>query len=195
MDRLLECAKNYKTLTQSYYKIIIGRKGRTVTIILSFAAEHFHHLLGLHKLTDLSVSNSNRKRVYEHILSGKITFADVEKSSFVDKLDNRLEPLTNLETLLDTNEIIFRYNKNLNSFSLIKADFVLSTPLNCRDTFIFLSHDKNDEYFCRSLFFETNIDYTKGQPKYTLLYKEKVNIHTQISEIQHNRLHTQNSTQ
>lgn len=73
MDKLLQCAKTYKKLTKIKYNIIIGRKGKTVNITLIFEEINFHHLFGLHKLTDLNVSRQNRKKVFNDILNQKIT--------------------------------------------------------------------------------------------------------------------------
>ncbi|WP_317856075.1 PBECR4 domain-containing protein [Chakrabartyella piscis] len=189
MDKILECASNYKKLTNVRYNMVIGRKGKAVKIVLDFDESNFHHLLGLHKLTDLvGIASGNRKKIFNQILGKSITAAQIQKSDFFDKLESRIDPLCNLEKLLDTNEIVFRYNEKLHTFSVIKADFLLSTPLNNRDTYIFLSNEKDDNYFCRSLFYETNIDYTSRQPKYTLLYKEKINISTGETEVQYDRL-------
>ena len=48
MDHLLQCAKNFERLTHFQYRIIIGRKRRTVELKISFSVTDFHHLAGLH---------------------------------------------------------------------------------------------------------------------------------------------------
>lgn len=53
---------------------------------------------------------------------------------------------------------------------------------------MFLGNDNLDNYYCKSLFFKDNNDYTKGQTKYTLLYKEKINLKTGEVQIQYDRL-------
>ncbi len=79
-----------------------------------------------------------------------------------------------LEVLFDSNDTIFKYNERKNSFSMIKADYLMKNRLVDKNVFIFLSKDENNTYFCRSFFPETNHDYTKNQASWTLLYKEKI---------------------
>ncbi len=80
MDKILECANNYKKLTDIRY------------------------LLGLHKLTDLvGIASGNRKKIFNQVLGKSITQEQIEKSSFFDKLESRIEPLYNLEKLLKFN--------------------------------------------------------------------------------------------
>ncbi len=95
---------------------------------------------------------------------------------------------SNIEHLLDANELIFRYNEKLHKFSLIQANFLMSTGYEGNEIYIFLAKKETGEYFCRSFFPKGNKDYTIGQTKYTLLYKEKINIATRESVVQYNRL-------
>jgi hypothetical protein len=53
MDKLFECAKCYENLLDKKYHMIVGRKGKAVEIVLTFEAADFHHLIGLHKLSDI----------------------------------------------------------------------------------------------------------------------------------------------
>ena len=94
-----------------------------------------------------------------------------------------------IEQLLDDNRLIFRYNAKLNQFSLIEADYLLSTPLENSDIYIFIAeHKDTGKYFCRSFFPKEKKDYTEGQPRYTMLYKEKKNLTTGETIIQYDRL-------
>lgn len=54
--------------------------------------------------------------------------------------------------------------------------------------YIFISKDVDDTYYCRSFLKTTTTDYTLGQMKYTLLYKEKINFITEEVQIQYDRL-------
>ena len=84
-----------------------------------------------------------------------------------------------MENILDDNRLIFRYNNKANSFSLIHAEYLLSTDYNQDIVYIFLDKIGNgDQFFCRSFFPKTGKDYTEGQARYALLYKEKVRIST-----------------
>ncbi len=78
MDGLLTCAKAFENLLPVKYHIIIGRKGKSVDLTVSFQAVEFHHLMRLHKLHDLRLSRANREKVFSQILSGQITLDDVK---------------------------------------------------------------------------------------------------------------------
>ena len=153
MDSLLACAKAFENLLPVKLHIIIVRKGNSVDLTVSFEAVEFHHLVGLHKLHDLRLSRANREKVFSQILSGQITLDEVKKSRYFCRIQKRLEPFQKIEELFDKNDLIFRYNQKLQSFSLIEAEYLLSTPYECTDVYIFL--DKKDEagnFFCRSFF-------------------------------------------
>ncbi len=64
MDGLLTCAKAFENLLPVKYHIIIGRKGKSVDLTVSFQAVEFHHLMGLHKLHDLRLSRANREKYF-----------------------------------------------------------------------------------------------------------------------------------
>jgi hypothetical protein len=84
---------------------------------------------------------------------------------------------------------VFRYNHKINPSSRIQAEYLLSTFDKDRQIFIFLDINNNDDYFfCHSFFPKDHIDYTIGQPAYTLLYKEKIIISTGEKVVQYDRL-------
>lgn len=193
MDKLEECAKTFERLTNIEYRIVVGRKGVTCNINLKFEPAEFHHLLGLHKLKDNMINKERRTKVFEKILRGKITYEKLKQSSYFLDIANRIKPLAELEKLLDKNDIIFKYNNKVNSFSRIQADFLLCSKYIDNDIYIFISERGNtDDYYCRSFFPKENIDFSRGQAKYTLLYKEKINLLTNEIEIQYDRLNRQN---
>lgn len=188
MDKLLICARAFQKLLHTEYKIIIGRKGKQITLRVTFLSSQFHHLMGLVKLRDLEVANQNRNKVFKDILNRKLTYDRIAKSEFISEIENRFDPLANIELLFDNNNLLFRYNEKLNSYSLIQSDFLLSTPFQNNDVYIFISKDVDDTYYCRSFFPKETTDYTLGQMKYTLLYKEKINLITEEVQIQYDRL-------
>lgn len=193
MDTLQACAKAFENLLPIKYHILIGRKGKSVDLTVSFEAVEFHHLVGLHKLHDLRLSRANREKVFSQILSGDITLEDVKKSRYFSNIQKRLEPFLALETLFDKNDLIFRYNQKLQSLSLIEAEYLLSTPYGYTDIYIFLDQKEGtDNFFCRSFFPREEKDYTKGQAVYTLLRKEKINTRIGTVHIQYDRLTPKN---
>lgn len=193
MDELQACAIAFKNLLTIKYHIIIGRKGKSKDLTISFEAVEFHHLVGLHKLKDLRLARANREKTFYKILSGSITLDDIKKSRYFYNIQKRLEPFQQIESLFDKNDLIFRYNNRLQSFSLIEAEYLLSTPHKCTDVYIFLDKKENaNHFFCRSFFPKEDKDYTKGQAVYTLLKKEKINTSTGMVQIQYNRLSPKN---
>ena len=121
-----------------------------------------------------------------HIIIGR-KGKSVELNILFDPTE--IEPFIQIENFLDSNKLIFRYNQKLQTFSLIEAEYLLSTPYENTDIYIFLDRQKEpDHFFCRSFFQKEEKDYTKGQAIYTLLKKEKINLRTEEKMIQYDRL-------
>lgn len=193
MDQLLECATAYQKLLNITYRIVLGRKGKQTELKIYFEPVSFHHLIGLHKLGDLRIARANREKTFSDILNGKITYQFISQSKYFHLIEKRFLPFSSIESILDQNQMIFRYNTKLNQFSLIEADYLLSTPYDGNDIYIFLANqDSTERYFCRSFFPKGSKDYTQGQAIYTLLYKEKICISTGDVQIQYDRLTPKN---
>ncbi len=190
MDIINRCANNFSQLLQVEYKIIIGRKGKTEELTLNFEKADFHHLAGLHKLSDLAILKQGmRERIFESILRGNITQQDIEKSAFYSEIVNRLVCAERLEEFLDGENLYFRYDPNKNNFSVIAAEFVVQGEINCSNGFLFVDRRKNGlGCFCRSFFSRDDVKYTQKLPRYTLLRKEKYNTKTGKSIVQYDRL-------
>ena len=179
MDKLQNCASAYQKLLDYQYNIVLERKGKLTTLHIRFTKWDFHHLMGLGKLKDLRIARKNRVDVFDDIIEGRTSYGSITTSRYFSLIENRFEPLSAIESLLDSNETVFRYNSRLNQFSLIEADYLLSTPYEGNDIYIFVaSGDNPDEYYCRSFFPKEKKDYTFGQAIYTLLYKAKENLTT-----------------
>lgn len=189
MDKLCNCVTAFEKLLDIQYRIIVGRKGKATELCIGFSKLDFHHLMGLGKLKDLRIATRNRGIVFDEILSGKTTYETISKSRYLHLIENRFQPLAQIETLFDNNRLVFRYNIKLNRFSLIEADYLLSTPYAENDVYIFLARqDDTGHYFCRSFFPREQKDYTAGQAVYTMLYKEKIRLSTGEVQIQYDRL-------
>lgn len=189
-DKLQRCALAFQKLIDTQYEIIIGRKGQMSKIILNFSEMEFVHLAGLHKLVDNDFfRTASRKKVFDYAVDGKISYNSLTKSKNFDFVKERIEYLEFLESMLDSNDIIFKYNSKKNVFSLIQADYLLQSAHDSRDIYIFLDRVENsDSHFCRSFFPKGDRDYTAGQAKYTLLYKKKINKITSEAKIQYDKL-------
>lgn len=190
MDLLQQCAQEFEYLTAYQYHMIAGRKGKLIEFTISFDPSDFHHLAGLHKLRDhVRFRTGKRSDIFSEILSGKLTLFHAQQSTYFSDMMSRLEPLASLESFLDSNDIIFRYNPKIQAFSLINADYLLENKYKGNPVYLFLSQRAgHDSQVCRTFFPKTDRDYTTGQPRYTLLKKEKRNIMTGETVIQYDKL-------
>ena len=188
-DKLKIASDAFLSLLDTQYHIIIGRKGKSVDLTIEFNPIDFHHLMGLGKLKDLRIATQNREAVFSQIQSGKISYSTICASRYIEQIENRFAPLSHIEQIFDDNKLIFRYNEKRHQFSLIEADYLLSTPFCGNDIYIFIEEKETSGlYFCRSFFPKEKKDYTIGQPQFTLLFKEKINRSTGDKVIQYDRL-------
>ena len=97
-----------------------------------------------------------------------------ESSNNYNYIKGRVEYLPSLEYIFDSNDTIFKYNPELQAFSVIEADFLLRNEINKVPIFVFLSKDKNKKYFCKTFFPQGKKDYTERQTKWTVLFKKKI---------------------
>ena len=190
MDKLQERAVSFKRLIDYEYKIVLGRKGKKTEIVIIFEKSDFPHLIGLHKLTDVLSGNMATEKLFDKCLCGKISYETISKSRFFQKLGNRFEYFNKLEEMLDSNDIIFKCNTNkLSGFSRIIADFELKNVYEELVFYLFIEkRNKSEKQYCKSFIQESIIDYTYGQTKMTLLYKEKINKITGDVIVQYDRL-------
>lgn len=190
MDILRHCAENFNHLLSYQYHIVIGRKGKMLEFTITFDPADFHHLAGLHKLRDnVRFQTGKRDDIFRDILAGKLTVQQAARSSFFQEMESRLRPLAELEAFIDSNELIFRYNAKANVFSAISADYLLQNDFEGNPVYLFLAQRTGkDTQVCRTFFPKVEKDYTEGQPRYTLLKKEKYNLVTGTTEIQFDRL-------
>ena len=191
MDLIQQAALAFQTLLTYEYHFVIGRKGKVKDFYLTFEKSDFHHLLGLHKLRDIAqIQQGKREKIFDKIIEGNISMDLVMKSVYYEQMKERIIPLIDLEKMLDNNEMIFHYNEKVHKFSLIKADYLLEGDANKIPVFLFLGKRNEDEklQMCRTFFNIGDKDYTEGQPRYTLLKKEKRNRITGEVIVQYDRL-------
>ena len=55
MDLLKKCALNFEKILAYQYHFVVGRKGISREFLLNFDEADFHHLVGLHKLRDITL--------------------------------------------------------------------------------------------------------------------------------------------
>lgn len=190
MDKLQIRAAAFRRLMDYEYIIKLGRKGRIIELTLNFEPSDFFHLIGLHKLTDVINRRLPTAQTFYDCLRGNITYEQLSRSVFFKDLGNRFEYFDRLEEMLDSNDTIFKCNTStLRKFSRITADFELKNIYEALTFYLFTDkRSYSDKQFCKSFINSETVDYTYGQTKLTLLYKEKVNIKTNERYIQYDRL-------
>ena len=176
MADILQAAKSYANLLDVEYQIVLGKKNNTVTLSIVFEDTHFIHLAGLQYLKDLKkVLTGNRGQLFRRILKGSVSKKTIESSEYFSEIADRIEYLSYLEQIMDSNETVFKYNSRLDVFSAVQADFLMKNEIQARNVFTFLSKNASTgKYFCRSFFPQTDRDYSEGQTRWTLLYKKKI---------------------
>lgn len=188
MHNIYDCIESFSSLLDTKYHLMLGRKGTSVSLEISFDKKDCFHLMGLQYLTDRAELRRDRGKIFDEIKQRKITAEQLESSDLYERIAERIDMLPLLEDLFDSNDVIFKYNQRLNIYSMIQADYLMKNRTTDKNVFIFLSRKKEDKYFCRSFFPETKRDYAKNQASWTLLYKEKVRISTGESVVLYNRL-------
>ena len=174
MANILDAQKAFSKLLDIEYQFLLGRKDKTVSLTIEFQKYHFFHLAGLQYLKDLSRLFIPAEGVYNQIESGQLPVSYIESSNNYDYIKGRVEYLPTLEYIFDSNDTIFKYNPELQAFSVIEADFLLRNEINKVPIFVFLSKDKNKKYFCKTFFPQGKKDYTERQTKWTVLFKKKI---------------------
>lgn len=185
MDKLKQCAIRFQSLFEIEYKIILGKRNRETYLTIDFSKEEFCHLMGLHKLKDISNLNIDKGTVFDRIIAEDITYDMISKSSFFDKdikkgipnsVRDRIDAFLDITDILDSKNIFFKYSENRNTSSKIRAEFLLETIYSGKTTYTFLTQRSgSNSKLCESFFPKDGIDYSAGQASMTLLYKEKLN--------------------
>jgi len=172
MDRLKECALSFSKLFNIEYHILVGRKGKLFEINLHFHKEHFHHLIGLHKVNDIKNARGNKVKVFDRILNNDLTYNDISKSNNFHKISDRFENFTCIENMIDSEETMFKHNKNVIGTD-IEAEYIVFSIINNKNVHLFINiDDVTKKYFGCSFFQREDKRYITGRP-YVVLKKVK----------------------
>ena len=144
MHNIYECVDSFVSLLDTEYRLILGRKGEAVSLNVTFDKKDCFHLMGLQYLTDRPELNRDRGKIFDDIKARILTKEQIESSDLYRQIAERVDMLPFLEDMFDSNDTIFRYNEKKNSFSMIRADYLMKNRLIDKNVFIFLSKDKND---------------------------------------------------
>lgn len=188
MRNIVDCVNAFLPLLNTEYELILGRKGVAVTLHLTFDKKDCFHLMGLQYLIDRPELKKDRGKVFDDIVAGNITTEHIETSDFYHKIAERVHFLPLLESIIDNNETVFKYNQKNNVYSMIEADYLMKNKSDDRNLYLFLSNSEANKYYCRSFFPEDKMDYTKNQASWTLLYKKKINKYLTTEQVLYDRM-------
>lgn len=179
MRNVYDCVEAFGKLLDKEYHLVLGRKNISVPLQINFNKKECFHLMGLQYLTDRPELVRDRGKIFDEIKERKITAEQLQSSDLYYKIADRINILPVLESMIDSNDTIFKYNRKRNTYSVIKADYIMKNNAEGRNVFLFLAENGEDgKYFCRSFFPQDKMDYTKNQASWTLLYKKKVTLST-----------------
>ena len=176
MDLLYHAAIFYKNhLANRKFNIIATRKSERIQLDLVFLPCHFYHLIGLHKLTDLPFLKRNANSVYQEILTGKIKYADVQKSKHFSEASDRFIFYKEMLNVLSSDSIFFKSLKG--KFKGVPADFVLTKSIEGFTKFSFLFATKDEiDYMPRSFFTrDEQRTYTQEGTRWTIVSIKEIN--------------------
>lgn len=137
-------------------------------VVFHFRMSHFHHLLGLHYLSDLP-NISKPKYVDEpvkRLLSGDITLSDLQKSVSFGKIEKRMEYFPLLENMLVGNscKIIIDFEPSLVPSTHIKSKYLLYKTDNHITYYLFgIALLDGQKYYPETFFVEPSKYYISGQ--------------------------------
>ena len=106
MRNVLDCINAFIPLLSTEYELVLGRKGVSVTLRISFDKKDCFHLMGLQYLVDRPELSRDRGRVFDEIADGTITIEKIESSDFYNKIEQRVHFLPLLEQMIDSNYCI-----------------------------------------------------------------------------------------
>ena len=184
-----DCVEAFEKLLDKEYHLVLGRKNVSVSLQINFDKKECLHLMGLQYLTDRPELAHDRGKIFDAIKERRITVEQIQSSDLYYKIADRIDMFPLLESIIDRNDTIFKYNQKRNIYSVVKADYIMKNNVEERNVFLFLAeNEEKGKYFCRSFFPQDKMDYTKNQASWTLLYKQKVILSTGEAETLYDRL-------
>lgn len=178
MSLFLDAAIAWNSLLNTSYRITIGHKNKMSVIRLVFRPGDFDHLSGIHYSSDVDYGLHRREyrgdRLLPALLSGKLDALLIEKSQNWSKIVGRLQAITDLSTILNTDFLIYKFTPNRLPFhSEIRATYCIYNAAQNKGVFLFA--DQADQVvYCKSIFPESDQDYRANQTRWTVLKKERI---------------------
>ena len=196
---VITALRKYNSFLDTEYELVLGRKGKSKALTITFDKTCWFHVGGIHYLDDTDI-NQNRRSIetfYDEIMSGLITEDYFKKSERYEDITDRLELLSRLDEIiegLDNKSVcIYAFSKARTKFyTTIDGNYLIldlrstDSPVN-----LFLVFEKIDDNTVKpmSAFYSSidqrtgkPLDYADGQMKYTVLKSIKKNKSSGIYE-------------
>lgn len=174
----------FEKLMKYEYEIVAGSKKTLITMILFFSKEHFMHLIGLHKLTDLQIQRYSKEKLYDMIMNDELTYDYIEKSVFFSEIKERIDFFPMLEKALDSNELMIKYKKGFAKGTLIAATYIIVYEHEGVILHYFVDEEEDTgRYYGKSFFGRTDNKFLKNQQTFKVLKKRKADKETGVSKI------------
>lgn len=188
MPTISNALNAFRKLLDYQYHFAISYSKKLFDILLVFDERDFYHLAGFQYLSDIDIPKS-AKQLFSKIDSGKINDNTLSDSANYLKVNDsyanvkdRIHGLQFLREYIESNNIIFKYVKNMNRYSSIKADFMIKSTVDYKEAYIFIrKRSKSDTYCICSFFVNPGTEY-KGVRSYWL-YKSKINLLNDTEEV------------
>lgn len=175
MDKLLSAALFYQQNFENRdFYLLAAKKRKEIEFYIRFNAMHFHHLAGLHKLTDVTQLQENVTLVYRNILNGKITYNDIKNSKYLSQMETRLDHFEELRAAFFSKELMIRSLGQ--GFNTINAEFILTKTQENREWYahLFFKKNKNDIYVPVTFIIHPDNSFLLNNPnKWTVLSIEE----------------------
>lgn len=188
MQTISNALNAFRKLLDYQYHFTISYSKKLFDISLVFDERDFYHLAGFQYLSDIDIPKSAKQlfgridsgKINDNTLSGSVKYLKVNDS--YANVKDRIHGLQYLCEYIESNNIIFKYVKNMNRYSAIKADFMIKSIVDHKEAYIFIrKRSKSDTYCICSFFVNPGVEY-KGIRSYWL-YKSKINLLNDAEEI------------
>ena len=177
MCLLTEAARRWEQLSQTEYHILVGKRGKEISIHLKFDFADFPHLSGMQYAQDadfgIRASQYYGAKLVPALLHGKMDGSRIESSRNWGKIKGRLDAIIGLKETLEGNfQIAFFNPRKVRANSRIDADFIIKNEESGETFFVFID-EEHGRHYCKSAFAKDNVDYMENQSMLTVLKKEK----------------------
>lgn len=178
----------FRKLLDFQYHFTISYSKKLFDVLLVFDERDFYHLAGFQYLSDIDIPKSTKQlfgridsgKINDNTLSGSVNYLNVNES--YANVKDRIHGLQYLCEYIESDNIIFKYVKNMNRYSTIVADFMIKSIVNHKEAYIFIrKRSKSDTYCICSFFVNPGVEYM-GIRSYWL-YKSKINLLNDTEEV------------